>query len=107
MAALNLSAADVMSILNANNYQSATGQAIGEFVLYNGSADTQVSTVEDLESLVVKAEKGTVTRLGDIAKVTLLRAMIPIARVLMAVKLSLPRLTRPKCEPDQHRQRCT
>lgn len=96
MAALNLSAADVMSILNANNYQSATGQAIGEFVLYNGSADTQVSTVEDLESLVVKAEKGTVTRLGDIAKVTLLRAMIPIARVLMAVKRSLPRLTRPQ-----------
>lgn len=74
MAALNLSAADVMSILNANNYQSATGQAIGEFVLYNGSADTQVSTVEDLESLVVKAEKGTVTRLGDIAKVTLAKS---------------------------------
>ena len=37
-----------MNVLNANNYQSATGQAIGEFVLYNGSADTQVSNVEEL-----------------------------------------------------------
>ncbi|MEZ9885490.1 efflux RND transporter permease subunit, partial [Vibrio splendidus] len=37
MAAVNLTATDVMSVLDANNYQSATGQATGEFVLYNGS----------------------------------------------------------------------
>ncbi|MFA0441142.1 transporter [Vibrio sp. 10N.286.49.C2] len=71
MAALKLTATDIMSVLNANNYQSAAGQATGEFVLYNGSADTQVSNTEELSNLVVMADDGEVTRLGDIAKVTL------------------------------------
>ena len=31
MAAFNLTAADVMNVLNSNNYQSATGQATGYF----------------------------------------------------------------------------
>ncbi len=71
MAAFNLTATDVMGVLSANNYQSATGQAIGEFVLYNGSADTQVSNVDELKNLVVSNDDGNVTRLSDIAKVTL------------------------------------
>ncbi|MGD8112394.1 multidrug efflux RND transporter permease subunit VmeD [Vibrio sp. TRT 17S01] len=71
MAALKLTATDVMGVLNANNYQSATGQVTGEFVLYNGSADTQVSNVDELKNLVVKSGEGEVIRLGDIAKVTL------------------------------------
>ncbi|MEZ9232812.1 multidrug efflux RND transporter permease subunit [Vibrio amylolyticus] len=71
MAALNLTATDVMGVLNANNYQSATGQVTGEFVIYNGSADTQVSNVSELENLVVKGTKGEIIRLADIAKVTL------------------------------------
>jgi len=71
MAALDLTATDVMGILSANNYQSATGQSVGEFVLYNGSADTQVSTVEELERLVVRTGEGAVVRLSDIAKVSM------------------------------------
>ncbi|CCN70823.1 MULTISPECIES: multidrug efflux RND transporter permease subunit [Vibrio] len=71
MGALNLTATDVMGVLNANNYQSATGQSTGEFVLYNGSADTQISNVEELRRLVVKTGEGLVIRLGDIAKVSL------------------------------------
>ncbi|GAL25014.1 RND multidrug efflux transporter [Vibrio variabilis] len=71
MAALKMTASDVMNVLNANNYQSATGQATGEFVLYNGSADTQVSNTEELKNLVVSSGDGQVIRLGDIAKVTL------------------------------------
>ncbi|MGF1701072.1 multidrug efflux RND transporter permease subunit [Photobacterium makurazakiensis] len=71
MAAYNLMANDVMNVLNANNYQSATGQATGEFVLYNGTADTQVSNTDELEKLVVSTKEGQVIRLGDIAKVTL------------------------------------
>ncbi|SDH55278.1 multidrug efflux pump [Vibrio xiamenensis] len=75
MAAFNLTATDVMSVLSANNYQSATGQATGEFVLYNGSADTQVSTPEELRNLVIKTEdSGNITRLSDIAKVTLAKS---------------------------------
>ncbi|CCN33138.1 Multidrug efflux transporter VexB [Vibrio nigripulchritudo SO65] len=71
MGALNLTATDVMGVLNANNYQSATGQSTGEFVLYNGSADTQISNVEELRRLVVKTGEGLVIRLGDIAKISL------------------------------------
>ncbi|MCG7498865.1 multidrug efflux RND transporter permease subunit [Vibrio sp. Of7-15] len=71
MAAYNLTASDIMNVLNANNYQSATGQAVGEFVLYNGSADTQVSNTDELEKLVVSTKEGQVIRLGDISKVTL------------------------------------
>jgi multidrug efflux pump len=73
MGALDLTAMDVMGILNSNNYQSATGQATGEFVLFNGSANTQVSTAEELERLVVKTSDngGSIIRLGDIAKVSL------------------------------------
>ncbi|MEF1255665.1 MULTISPECIES: multidrug efflux RND transporter permease subunit [unclassified Vibrio] len=71
MAALGLTATDVMAVLNANNYQSATGQAVGEYVLYNGSADTQVSNVDELSNLVISTDEGDVTRLSDIAKVTL------------------------------------
>ncbi|MGF1698284.1 multidrug efflux RND transporter permease subunit [Vibrio lamellibrachiae] len=71
MAALNLTATDVMGVLNANNYQSATGQVTGEFVIYNGSADTQVSNVSELENLVVRGTEGEIIRLADIAKVSL------------------------------------
>ncbi|MBY8121220.1 efflux RND transporter permease subunit [Vibrio fluvialis] len=74
MAAFNLTATDVMGVLSANNYQSATGQAVGEFVLFNGSADTQVSNVDELKNLVVKNENGSVTRLSDIANVTLAKS---------------------------------
>lgn len=71
MAALGLTATDVMGVLQANNFQSATGQAIGELVVYNGSADTQISSVEELERLVVKNKEGDLIRLNDIAKVSL------------------------------------
>lgn len=71
MGLLNLTATDVMSVLDANNYQSATGQATGEFVLYNGDVKTQVSSTSELENLVIKASDGKLIYLKDIAKVTL------------------------------------
>ncbi|MDN3717360.1 multidrug efflux RND transporter permease subunit [Vibrio breoganii] len=70
MAGLQLTATDVMGVLDANNFQSATGQATGALVLYNGSANTQVANVEELKNLVVKQDGGQVVRLSDIAKVT-------------------------------------
>lgn len=74
MAALGLTASDISNVLNANNFQSATGQATGEFVLYNGSTDTQVSNVDELKALVVKSDKGNLVRLGDVAKVSLAKS---------------------------------
>ncbi|MPW38054.1 multidrug efflux RND transporter permease subunit [Vibrio sp. B1Z05] len=70
MAGLQLTATDVMNVLNANNFQSAAGQATGTLVLYNGSANTQVASVKDLKNLVVKQDDGQLVRLSDIAKVT-------------------------------------
>ena len=71
MAAFNLTASDVMTVLNSNNYQSATGQATGYFTLFNGNAETQVSDTDELKRLVVATRDGKVIRLSDIAKVTL------------------------------------
>ncbi|RQW61778.1 multidrug efflux RND transporter permease subunit [Vibrio viridaestus] len=74
MAALNLTAKDVTNVLSANNYQSATGQATGELVLYNGDAKTQVSSVDELKKLVVSQDNGEVVHLENIAKVTLAKS---------------------------------
>ncbi|KJR39977.1 hypothetical protein UF06_00030, partial [Vibrio sp. S234-5] len=73
LAALNLTATDVNSVLSDNNYQSATGQALGEFALYNGSADIQVSNAEHLKRWGSKTDNGNRTRLGKNATVTLTR----------------------------------
>jgi multidrug efflux pump len=71
MGLLNLTATDVMGVLTANNYQSATGQATGEFVLYNGDVKTQVSSTKELENLVIQSNDGNLIYLKDIAKITL------------------------------------
>ena len=71
MAAFDLTASDVMTVLNSNNYQSATGQATGYFTLFNGNAETQVSNTDELKRLVVATRDGKVIRLSDIAKVSL------------------------------------
>ncbi len=74
MAAFNLSALDVLNILNTNNYQSAIGQSNNEFVLYNGSAKTQANDAEELSRLVVATRDNQVIRLGDIAEVDLAKS---------------------------------
>ena len=71
MAAFNLTSSDVMTVLNSNNYQSATGQATGYFTLFNGNAETQVNNTNELKRLVVATRDGKVIRLSDIAKVSL------------------------------------
>lgn len=74
MAAFGLTASDITNVLNSNNYQSAIGQSNNEFVLYNGNADTQVSTPETLSQLVVATRKNQVIRLGDISEVDLAKS---------------------------------
>ena len=44
MAAFDLTSSDVMTVLNSNNYQSATGQATGYFTLFNGNAGPRSAT---------------------------------------------------------------
>lgn len=72
MAGFNLTTADVVQILQANNIQSATGQANSYFTLVNGNAKTQVSTSSELENLIIATrEDGKTIRLQDIARVSL------------------------------------
>ena len=71
MAALDVSAAEVAGVLNANNFLAAAGQIKGTYVLTDLSATTDVATVEDFRRLVVRRDDRTLVRLEDIARIEL------------------------------------
>lgn len=72
MAGFSLSTKDVVQILQANNIQSATGQANSYYTLFNGNTKTQVKSSAELENLIIATrENGKVIRLQDIARVSL------------------------------------
>jgi multidrug efflux pump len=71
MAALNISPAQVRSALSRNNYLSAIGSTKGSLLQVNLTANTDLHTAEDFKKLVVRQDKGTLVRLGDIADVVL------------------------------------
>jgi len=71
MAALGISASTVRDALSKNNHLSALGQTKGSMVSVNLIANTDLRTPEEFRQLVVKQEKGTVVRLGEIADVVL------------------------------------
>jgi len=72
MAGFDLTTKDVVQILQANNIQSATGQANSYYTLFNGNTKTQVATASELENLIIATrENGKTIRLQDIAKVSL------------------------------------
>src|SRR5919204_77993 len=54
-----------------NNYLSALGHTKGSMVSVNLVANTDLKTPEEFRQLVVKEERGTVVRLGEIADVVL------------------------------------
>src|SRR5947209_16235930 len=71
MAALNISPADVRGALTRNNYLSAVGSTKGSLLQVNLTANTDLHTADQFKQLVVRQEKGTLIRLGDIADVVL------------------------------------
>lgn len=71
MAAYGISASDVANAIQANNYQSAPGQAKGYFTVTNVTTNTGLTNVAQFKKMVVKATGGTVVRLEDIAQVEL------------------------------------
>src|SRR5437773_5223421 len=71
MAALNVSPAQVRSALARNNYLSAVGSTKGSLLQVNLTANTDLHTADDFKQLVVRQDKGTLIRLGDIADVVL------------------------------------
>ncbi|MGA8009649.1 MAG: efflux RND transporter permease subunit, partial [Thiomonas sp.] len=71
LAAYGLTAADVYTALAANNYLAATGNAKGQMVQINLSANTDLKTLAGFKNMVVKSVNGQVVRLDDVAQVTL------------------------------------
>ncbi len=71
MAALNISPAQVRRALAGNNYLSAIGQTKGALVTVNLTANTDLSTPEEFEQLVIRESGGAVIRLRDVADVVL------------------------------------
>src|SRR5881397_1901680 len=71
MAAMGISASQVREALAQNNYLSALGSTKGSMVSVNLVANTDLKTAEEFRQLVVKEDKGTVVRLGEIADVVL------------------------------------
>jgi multidrug efflux pump len=71
MAALGISPSMVQDALAHNNYLSALGKTKGAMVSVNLVANTDLRTPEEFRQLVVKEDKGTVVRLGEIADVVL------------------------------------
>jgi len=71
MAALGITPSAVHDALANNNYLSALGKTKGSMVSVNLVANTDLRTAEEFRQLVVKQDKGTIVRLGDIADVVL------------------------------------
>src|SRR5437667_993069 len=71
MAALNISPADVRSALSKNNFLAAVGSTKGSLLQVNLTANTDLHTADQFKQLVVKQDKGTLVRIGDIADVVL------------------------------------
>lgn len=71
MAALHISATDVASALQKENFQTAAGQTKGNLVLFNITAKTSLENPEQFKQILIKGENNTLVRLQDIATVEL------------------------------------
>lgn len=71
MAALKLSADEVLQALHANNYQSAPGQIKSDWFVYSVNAKTSLSNIDEFAELIVATRDQAVVHLRDIAKIEL------------------------------------
>jgi multidrug efflux pump len=71
LAGYGLTAADVSSALQANDYISGLGTTKGQMVQTTLVASTALHTLDEFRKLVIKQDGGAIIRLEDIAKVTL------------------------------------
>ena len=71
LAAHSITPVQVRQALSANNYLAALGKTKGSLVEVNLAANTDLSTVEEFENLVVKSSGDAVIRIQDIGEVEL------------------------------------
>ncbi len=66
MAALGITANDINTVLQDNNYLSGAGQTKGDFVAINLSATTDLTNEDDFRKLIVSERDGRLIRLEDV-----------------------------------------
>lgn len=71
LAALNLSTQEVINIISKNNIQSSPGELNNSLNILSTSANTQISSVDELKNLVIAEKDGKLVKLQDIAEVSL------------------------------------
>ena len=71
MAALKVSAADIVNAIGAENYQSAAGQTRSQLVQTDVNAITDASDPEIFKRFVIRNEGNNAVRLGDVADIEL------------------------------------
>jgi len=71
MAALGVTATDVQTALQQNNFTSAPGEIKGDFIRITINANTSPSDVAGFEQLVVRAKGNSLIRLRDVGSVEL------------------------------------
>ncbi|MFK7997518.1 MAG: efflux RND transporter permease subunit, partial [Granulosicoccus sp.] len=71
LAAHGITPTQVRQALGANNYLAALGKTKGAQIEVNLAANTDLSTVEEFENLVVHSQEGAVIRIKDIGEVEL------------------------------------
>ena len=71
LAASGLTAADVYTALQDNNYLSAIGTTKGQMVSIDLTAGTDLHSAEEFKNLVVKQKEGALVRLQDVGNVVL------------------------------------
>jgi len=71
MAALGVTAADIATVLRSKNFQTAAGHTKGEYVAYDVNAQTDLHTAAEFRDIVIKTNKNSLVRLGEVAKVEL------------------------------------
>ncbi len=71
MAALNISPSQVRDAVTKNNFLAAVGNTKGSLLQVNLTANTDLHTADQFKQLVVRQDKNTLVRLGDIADIVL------------------------------------
>jgi multidrug efflux pump len=71
MAGHGVSATDIATAIQANNFQAAAGQQKGYFTVSNISTNTDLTNLDQFRRMVVKAKGGALVRIEDVASVEL------------------------------------
>ncbi|MDR3478315.1 MAG: efflux RND transporter permease subunit [Gammaproteobacteria bacterium] len=71
LAGYHLTPNDVGNVLANNDVISAVGRTDGNLYTVNLTASTNLTSVEQFRKMVIKAQKGAIIRLGDVADISL------------------------------------